>query len=89
MEMTPDLGHAILTGLVGLIIYFLQRELGRNEEMRKEAISLVKNCNERLEGHERRLNVHGTDNKLLEQRVVWLESEVKALQIKLEHREVG
>jgi len=81
--MTPDLGHILLTALIGIIVYFLQRELARNDKLREETLKLVENCNVRLEGQERRITVHGTEQQLLKQRVDWLEREMAS--VRTEH----
>jgi hypothetical protein len=61
-----DLGHFALAALASTVIFFLQRELKRNDEVRKETLALIADCRSRLETHEGRINKHGTSQVLLE-----------------------
>lgn len=54
--ITLDLSNIVLTVLSGTIIFFLQRELKRQDSIRLETLKLIENTNNRLDGHSEKIS---------------------------------
>lgn len=64
--ITLDLSNVVLTVLSGTVIFFLQRELKRQDNIRLETLKLISKTNDRLDGHGEKIGHLETKSAKLE-----------------------